>query len=184
MTPDGHEPATPNSRVGVHVMVDGLDVAGRIADVDDPSLVDPEGRRATRFRSGAARVAIAGEHALGIRPAVLGSTRQRLRGDSRKPSARGPMSDSASRTSNRTRQQVHDDILTGWAGKSESRLACRVHMIVDGVEVAAGRADLDRPKLAAGGLGDGRHGFEFALPEELPLGRCTACAWRPPAASG
>lgn len=165
-------PATPDWRVGVRVVVDGLDVAGGIADVDNPSLVDAgmgDGRHGFRIRM-PARVAIAGEHALRIEAG--GS---RLPPDSgfevisRKPSSswadvRFSLEDPVIGRVER----VRDGVLTGWAGKSDDPVwRAGIHVIVDGAEVAAGRADLDRPELAAGGLGDGRHGFEFALPEEL-----------------
>jgi len=39
-----------------------------------------------------------------------------------------------------------------------------VNILVDGVVVGTARADEFRPDLQAAGIGDGRHGFSFALP--------------------
>ena len=53
--------------------------------------------------------------------------------------------------------------LAGWARVpgSPDRLEIRVRL--NGVEVACTRADMPRPDLAAGGLGDGNHGFLVAV---------------------
>jgi hypothetical protein len=62
-------------------------------------------------------------------------------------------------------EKASDGLITGWAHRSGAatwRVWMRV--IVDGVEACSGVADLDRPDLAAAGIGDGRHGFRFEVP--------------------
>lgn len=54
----------------------------------------------------------------------------------------------------------------GWAtGVDES--PATVHVLCDGADVGVASARLWRADLQAAGIGDGRHGFEFTLPENV-----------------
>jgi alginate O-acetyltransferase complex protein AlgJ len=65
-------------------------------------------------------------------------------------------------------ESVVDGRAIGWAWDPERPdMALEVEVLVDGREVAAGLADIEREVLAAAGMGDGRYGFDVALPEEL-----------------
>jgi hypothetical protein len=57
----------------------------------------------------------------------------------------------------------------GWARDAASpHLPVMIEILVDGVVVGETLANRYRPDLVAAGQGDGRHGFEFALPTPLP----------------
>jgi glycosyltransferase involved in cell wall biosynthesis len=165
-------PATPDWRVGVRVVVDGLDVAGGAADLDHLSLAEDgvgDGRHGFRIKL-PARVAVAADHGLRIEA-----------GGARLPAATGfevvvskPSSSwagvgfSLEDPVTGRLERVRDGVVTGWACRADDLgWRAEIRVIVDGAEVATARADHDRPELAGSGLGDGRHGFEVALPAEL-----------------
>ncbi|RBP15455.1 hypothetical protein DFR50_10811 [Roseiarcus fermentans] len=62
--------------------------------------------------------------------------------------------------------RIEDGRLTGWA---DDRLAPKQRLVVEifaaGAPLGAVRAELFRDDLAHAGVGDGRHGFSFAMPE-------------------
>jgi hypothetical protein len=65
-------------------------------------------------------------------------------------------------------ESVVDGRAIGWAWDPERPdEAVEVEVLVDGREVATGVADIERDVLAAAGMGDGRYGFDIALPDEL-----------------
>jgi SGNH hydrolase-like domain, acetyltransferase AlgX len=65
-------------------------------------------------------------------------------------------------------ESVVDGRAIGWAWDPERpEEAIEVEVLVDGREVGAGLADIERQVLAAAGMGEGRYGFDVALPEEL-----------------
>ena len=165
-------PVTPGWRVGVRAVVDGLDVAGGPADVKRPPLAEAgigDGRHGFRIRL-PARVARAGEHSLRIEAggarlppaesfeAVPAEVKKAWVG------VRFSLEDPVTGRIER----VRDGVVSGWVRRpDEPGWRADVRVIVDGADVAAGRADLERPDLAAAGLGDGRCGFRVALPEHL-----------------
>lgn len=64
--------------------------------------------------------------------------------------------------------RVHGGVVEGWAwspAEPEKRLVVRVWL--DGHELGATAAELERPSLAAAGIGDGGHAFRFVLPATL-----------------
>ena len=165
-------PVTPGWRVGVRAVVDGLDVAGGPADVKRPPLAEAgigDGRHGFRIRL-PARVARAGEHSLRIEA-----------GGARLPPAESfeavPAEVKKAWVGVRFSlevpvtgriERVRDGVVSGWVRRPDQPgWRADVRVIVDGADVAAGRADLERPDLAAAGLGDGRCGFRVALPEHL-----------------
>lgn len=65
-------------------------------------------------------------------------------------------------------ESVVDGRAIGWAWDPERpEEALEVAVLVDGREVGVGLADIERKALAAAGMGEGRYGFDVALPEEL-----------------
>lgn len=170
-------PATPAWRVGVRAIVDGHDVAGAVADLDRPSLVDAgigDGRHGFRIRL-PARVARSGDHRLrieagGVRLAPGESfAAAAAEPSSSSPGARFSLEDPVVGRVER----VCDGVLSGWACRpDEPGRRATLRVIVDDAAVAEGRADLDRPELAEAGLADGRCGFRVALPVELAGDPC------------
>jgi hypothetical protein len=65
-------------------------------------------------------------------------------------------------------ESVVDGRAIGWAWDPERpEQALEVEVLIDDRVVAAGLADIERQVLAAAGMGDGRYGFDVALPEDL-----------------
>jgi len=61
--------------------------------------------------------------------------------------------------------RVVDGRVIGWAQEESGKKApAKVVLYVDGQRVAVSDANLFREDLVAAGVGDGHHGFEFALP--------------------
>jgi len=72
-------------------------------------------------------------------------------------------------------ESVVDGRAIGWAWDPEHPdEAVEVEVLVDGRGVASGVADIERQVLAAAGMGEGRYGFDVALPEELGAERSHA----------
>ncbi len=165
-------PTAPGWRVNVRAVVDGQDVAGSVANLDHPSLADDgvgDGHHGFEIRL-PVRVASAGDHRLrvetgGVRLAAA-PTFEAIPADPPNPWAevRFSLEDSVIGRVER----ICDGILSGWACKPDQlnwRPTLRV--IVDGVAIAEGLSDLDRPELAGASLGDGRYGFRIPLPSHL-----------------
>lgn len=67
--------------------------------------------------------------------------------------------------------RIYDHRVTGWAwDRSVPDGRVEVEITVDGVAVARGSADRLREDLATNGVGDGRHAFDIAVEQSLPVG--------------
>ncbi len=65
-------------------------------------------------------------------------------------------------------EAIRDGVVEGWAWHpSEAGEPVILRVVLDGVELGTAEAALPRPTLAAAGIGDGRHGFRFSLPDEV-----------------
>jgi glycosyltransferase involved in cell wall biosynthesis len=165
-------PVTPDWRMGVRAIFDGLDVAGGLADVKRPPLAEAgigDGRHGFRIRL-PARVAQAGEHSLRIEAggARLAPAANFDAAPAEVRKAWAGVQFSLEDPVTGRIEQVRDGVVSGWVlSPEESGSRADVRVFVDGAEVATGRADLELPDLAAAGLGDGRCGFRVALPEHL-----------------
>lgn len=164
-------PATPGWRIAVRAIVDGRDVAGGVADLDQPGLADAgvgdgrhgfriglpafvarEADRHLRIEAGGVRIAPGDEFETAAKPSSSWSTV--------KFALEEPVIGRVER--------VCDGVLWGWACKPDRpSWRATIRAIVDGADVGEARADLDRPELAASGLGDGRYGFRLALAPAL-----------------
>jgi NADPH:quinone reductase-like Zn-dependent oxidoreductase/glycosyltransferase involved in cell wall biosynthesis len=161
-------PAAPGWRVGVRALVDGQDVAGAVAHLERPSLAGRvgDGRHGFRIRL-PANVAREGEHSLRIEAAGArlppAASFDVVPAEGSAPWAGVQFSLEEAILGRIDR--VCDGVVSGWACKpAELDRRAELRALVDGVELATGRADLDRPDLAEAGLGDGRYGFRIALP--------------------
>ncbi len=62
-------------------------------------------------------------------------------------------------------EQVREGVLEGWTWSPGDAERMRVRVLLDGSELGDTVAELSRPTLVAAGVGDGRHGFRFELPD-------------------
>jgi hypothetical protein len=68
-------------------------------------------------------------------------------------------------------EQAENGMAVGWVwDQDQPDTAIDVRVLVDGVEVASGPANLSDSSLAEAGIGDGAHMFRVALPAELADG--------------
>jgi glycosyltransferase involved in cell wall biosynthesis len=170
------KPATPGWRVRVRALVDGLDIAGAVADRYRESLRERgigDGYHAfvLRLPGGVAR---SGPHTLRIE---AGGTRLPTAPKFVAPTAESAIPwdgvEFALEPSVVGRvDRVCDGVVCGWACiLDQPDLRAEVRVIVDGVELASGCADLDGPELVDARVGNGCHGFQVALPAELDRAR-------------
>jgi hypothetical protein len=59
-------------------------------------------------------------------------------------------------------------LVSGWAYSGADAGPQALAILLDGAVIGQVVADRYRPDLEAAGIGDGRHGFSFALPKGLP----------------
>jgi hypothetical protein len=179
--------------VPVRVLLDGEDVGGCVAEIPRASLADGgegDGRYGFRFPL-PARLADAAVHSLRVEahgvalaPAISFATvadhdnagfavespeaREQTRSRAEEGSLLGSVESARDAVVGRV-EQASGGIVSGWAYRPDAP-AWRVwvKVTIDGIVACSGVADLERPGLAAAGIGDGRHGFRFSVPAGSP----------------
>jgi len=63
---------------------------------------------------------------------------------------------------------VADGHVVGWCARNDSEDPVEVQLLVDGVVVASGKADVFRQDLLKAGIGNGKHGFRFDISRLRP----------------
>jgi SAM-dependent methyltransferase len=62
---------------------------------------------------------------------------------------------------------IDDGVVTGWAAQADAATPVDLEILVDGVRAGQVTARIFREDLRAAGIGDGRHGFEFTIPDDV-----------------
>ena len=171
-------------KVPVRVFVDGENVGGCVAEIPRPSLMDgreSDGRYSFRFGL-PARFADAAVHSLrveahGVALAPAASFAAVTNDEDPGFTVESPKAWEQARSEEEDAvvgrvEQASDGIVSGWAYRPDAP-AWRVwvKVTIDGVVACSGVADLERPRLATAGIGDGRHGFCFSVPTGSPGGK-------------
>ncbi len=177
-------PEDPTERVTLRVFVDGVETGTAVAELARPSLAAAgigDGAHAFQFEL-PQRVAERGRHLLRIAAGdeALAPAKGFSVGVADENSAWSgvwfavdhPDAPTTGRPATDGRvEQVHDGVVEGWAwSPAWPHERVEVRVILDGEAVGTTVAELARPSLAAAGIGDGAHAFQF----ELPAGRAHA----------